>query len=40
MHVQLSIAATAVTNVTAHPMPKAVSIRRLTPMKGQLPTKK
>ena len=37
MNVQLSIAAIEMTNVTAAPMPNAVSTRRDTPRNGQMP---
>ena len=39
VNTQLSIAAIEMTNVTAQPMPKAMSTRRDTPMNGQMPTK-
>ena len=37
--VQLIKTAMVITNVTALPMPTAMSTRRETPMKGQMPTK-
>ena len=37
--IQLIKTAMVITNVTAPPIPKAMSTRRETPMKGQMPTK-